>query len=131
MLIDTIKKDRMVARKEGNKIKYNILTLLVGQMDQSSDKSDAVVIAKINSLLKGVLDRVFSKYSEEDQAVAGEERDVLNSYLPEKISAVKIKALIEGCSSIGEAMKVVKGYCSESGLLFNGNLVSEIYKAIT
>lgn len=128
MLIDIIKKDRMIARKEENKIKYNILTLLLGQMDQSSDKSDAVVLGKIKSLMKGVNDRVVNKYSLSDEQQAMEEASVLFAYLPEPITALMVEKLIADCKTIGEAMGVVKKFCVVGGLMFEGSLVSAIFK---
>ena len=98
MIIDKIEEVRMSFRKLGSDgaKAANLLGLVIGQVQQTRDNSDAAVIKVINSLLKGIRERIEKRYNENDLADAYREEALLSQFLPQAITDEQLNSIVNG-----------------------------------
>lgn len=98
MIINKIEEVRLSFRKlgpDGSKA-ANLLGLVIGQVQQTRDTSDVATIKVINSLLKGIRDRIQKKYNENDLADAYREESLLVQFLPKVITDDQVNSIVNG-----------------------------------
>lgn len=98
MIINKIEEVRMSFRKlgpDGSKAAA-LLGLVIGQVQQTRDNSDVAVTKVINSLLKGIRERIAKQYSENDLADAYREETLLTQFLPKTITDEQINSIVNG-----------------------------------
>lgn len=98
MIIDKIEEVRMSFRKLGSDgaKAANLLGLVIGQVQQTRDNSDAAVIKVINSLLKGIRERIAQKYNQHDLANAYREEALLSQFIPQAITDEQYNLVVNG-----------------------------------
>lgn len=104
MTVEQIKKDRIQAMKDKDTVKKNLLSTLLGEIENSPSKGDeSIVIPTIKSLIKRL--KEVSKY--EDNAV---ELAILENYLPKQLTEDQIRAIFadNGLEGVGPRMKFLK-----------------------
>ena len=117
MIIEKVQANRAAARKDvARVIEFNILTLLVGEMETAvkregktlSAVSDEDVTKVIKKLIKSN-NEVITAYGELGSQKFIKENEVLSAYLPEELSDVEVHAFLTNTvfGSIGEAIKAL------------------------
>lgn len=132
-----LKSDRIEARKAGDKLKANLLGVIIGEANQLGiGVTDEQVLKIVKSTMKSVNERIEKEYSDCDLSSALAEAEILQAYLPKEISD---QSLVEGLESLiytfgdknmGVVMKEMKAIVEQEGFLWNGKKASEIYKQI-
>lgn len=120
MLFEKLQKDTLEARKKKDADRASLLTTVLSQVktmaidDGHREPNDQDVLKVVRSFLKGVNENLElaakGKLSDEEKARSEFEKGVLESYLPEQLSADAIKKILQeaGVKNIGEAMKLLK-----------------------
>jgi uncharacterized protein YqeY len=97
MLIEKIKHDQLVARKNRDQIESTLLTTLIGEADMvgknngNRDPFDEEVISVVKKFLKGVNETIaILEKSGRDVSQFEKEREILDSYLPTQLTKEKI-----------------------------------------
>lgn len=126
-LLQEIQVSRVYYRKEQSTVEFNILTLLVGELETSSKRDGSVITdEKVVTAIKKLI-----KSNNETMKLTGTseklelENKTLAQFLPEEMSKEEIEAALSkvGFSTIGEAMKfMVTNYKGK----FDKALVSKI-----
>ena len=134
MLLMELKKDRVLAKKEGNEKKYQYLTTIVSEiqrLDKTDQEDDTKVKAVITKSVKALKEMIkVSESSEEFQ----NEIDVLSTYLPKQLSEEELKELIQvfiaevGAFNMSDMGKVMKRLSEEYKGLYDGSIASSIVK---
>ncbi len=134
MLLMELKKDRVLAKREGNEKKYQYLTTIVSEiqrMDKPDQENDTKVQAVITKSVKALKEMIkVSESSEEFQ----NEIDVLSTYLPKQLSEEELKELIQvfiaevGAFNMSDMGKVMKRLSEEYKGLYDGSIASSIVK---
>ena len=95
-LLSTIKKDRMIANKEGNKKKYETLTTLLSEiqrLEKADQENDAKVQAVITKYVKGLNEMIALLGSDSTGLV--DERANVEVYLPSQLSEEDLRYAIQ------------------------------------
>ena len=79
-----IKEDIKRAMKDGDKERKEILRVVIGEIDRGNDRSDSEYIRVIKKMIKGI-----------EECGGGRERDILEEYLPKKMSREEIRVYIK------------------------------------
>lgn len=139
MLIDTIRKHRLEARKAQDLGTSTILTTLVGEVEGQAKRtgdeiSDELVFKTIKKFLVNIRETI--KIVEEkntELSVLSQmraEEAALERYLPKQLTADEIRAIITSLNAkhIGEVMKHFKSHFSNSE--YDGRVASSIAKEV-
>ncbi len=120
MLFEKLQKDTLDSRKNKDADRAALLITVLSQVktmaidDGHREPNDQDVLKVVRSFLKGVNENLElaakGKLSDDEKARAEFEKQVLESYLPEQLSADAIKKILQeaGVKNIGEAMKLLK-----------------------
>jgi len=129
-MIDTIKKDNLIARKNKDKFTSGILTCLIGEIemvgknDGNRKTTDDETVKVIQKFKKGAEEIYKAKPSEDIE----NEIKIYNEYLPKLISNEKLSKIISDMieilekPNIGLIMKKLK----ESKFRYDGKIASKI-----
>jgi uncharacterized protein YqeY len=95
MLIERIKKERLVARKEKNNIKASILTTLAGELESrakrdGSEITDEIVISTARKFIQSNLDAISACPSSDGNSSRLMENEILESLMPKQLTEGKI-----------------------------------------
>lgn len=140
MLIEKIKHDQLVARKNRDQIESTLLTTLIGEADMvgknngNRDPFDEEVISVVKKFLKGVNETIaILEKSGHDVSQFEKEREILDSYLPTQLTFDQILTMIESAvldgtiikdkSFKGSAMKWLKIHYSGQ---YDGRIAAEV-----
>ncbi|HMR31755.1 MAG TPA: GatB/YqeY domain-containing protein [Geminicoccaceae bacterium] len=94
MLIDTIRADRLVAMKERDELKRDLLgTLFAAATKDSKTPDDATVVRSIRAFVKS-LDETIAALKERDSSRQQREKAILEAYLPRTIPPETLQASI-------------------------------------
>ncbi|UYD57621.1 hypothetical protein OFDDKENP_00245 [Aeromonas phage B614] len=96
MLFTQIENARLEARKVQNKVKANLLSLIVGQCQQNRKTDDESVRAILNSTLKGINDRIEEQYNDDDYITAVYEKEVIMEFMPKEITPEQFNIIVNG-----------------------------------
>ena len=139
MLIENLKEDQLIARKNRDQIKATLLTTLIGEAEMVGKNAgnrapfDEEVVAVVKKFLKGINETiaVLTK-SGQDATQFEKEREILDSYLPTQLtkgklvvmldSAVVDGTLVEDKSFKGASMKWLKNNYSGQ---YDGRVAAE------
>ncbi len=140
MLFEKIQKDSLTARKERNTEKGSLLTTVLAQAKTAAideghrdSVSNELVLKVIRSFLKGVNENLSlveqGKISVDKKESFENEKNILESYLPQQMSAAEIHAAVQksGAANVGLAMKHLKEHHDGQ---YDGKLASEIAKEL-
>lgn len=134
MLIEKIKKDQLCARKEAMKTKQRlpeihskVLTTLIGESQiDGKDPSDEQLIKVIQKFIKNN-EQTLEIRDNDDLRV---EIALLGLYLPISITESQVKQILEENADLnlnkGAKIGLVKVFCQENNLLFDGKLVNSL-----
>lgn len=118
-------------RKSSSKIEYNILTLIIGELETVSKRdgqpiTDEKVTAAIKKLIKS--DKETLKLKGADKTLEAEIA-YLESWLPEEMSEEQLRDAIKdsGASNIGQAMKAL---ASNPDAVYDKGLASKVAKEL-
>lgn len=135
-LLNKIKENRVLARKKINIIEYDILTLLLGEvqtiMARGSKESDSICISTAKKLIKANTETL-NLLKDPDGKGTGRiqylQNIVLMDLLPEEYSESQIREIIQDSSltNIGEIMKFMEA--NHSGK-YDRSLASKIARGI-
>lgn len=140
MLIENLKEDQLVARKNRDQIKATLLTTLIGEAEMVGKNSgnrapfDEEVVSVVKKFLKGVNETiVILNKSGHDSSQFEKEREILDSYLPKQLTFDQILTMIESAvldgtiikdkSFKGSAMKWLKIHYSGQ---YDGRIAAEV-----
>lgn len=131
-LFEQLKSDQLRFRKlavegqETAKIYAKLFTTLIGesQIDGKAPTDDQL-IKVINKFVKNIKQVLEVRPGD---ITAGIELEALNQYLPRLITVAEIEEAIKGSEDLNKGAKIglVKLYCSENNVLFDGKLVSSL-----
>lgn len=133
-LLDKIKKDRLTAMKQGDKIVATQLTTLLGEASPSGNQevTDQDVEKVVQKFAKNAKEML--KYTEDAQKKYGIEWEIIlyESYLPKQLTEqelrFKITELIsQGCDNIGKVMGQLN---QQHKGQFDGKVASQIVKEL-
>ena len=145
MLIENLKEDQLIARKNRDQIKATLLTTLIGEAEMVGKNAgnrapfDEEVVAVVKKFIKGINETiaVLTK-SGQDASQFEKEREILDSYLPTQLtkgklvvmldSAVVDGTLVEDKSFKGAAMKWLKEHYSGQ---YDGRVAAEAIDEFT
>lgn len=133
-LLTRIKKDKMIATKDNQPIKKDVLGVLLGELDRNKgarDIDDSVVEKTIKKMVTSITEMINAG---RDVEKLTQEKDILNSYLPQRVVASRddISQLIDvaisnGATSIKDLMALVPTWTS-GGLDIDRAIVSSLAK---
>ena len=136
-MLNKIKENRINARKKINKIEYEILTLLLGEVETiitrgSKESSDSICTSTAKKLIKTnteTLNLLNDPNGETTGRVQYLQNIVLMDLLPEEYSESQIREIIQdsGLTNIGEIMKFMEA--KHSGK-YDRSLASKIARGI-
>lgn len=143
MLLNKLKDDQIAARKERNEIKSNLLTTLVSEAAMVGknatpprDTTDEEVIRTVKKFLdnaKESFDIAMKSSREEAASKAQAEISILETYMPQQMSADEIEKAIRECretnpvANMGQIMAYLKTkYAGQ----YDGKLASDIAKKV-
>lgn len=109
MNLSEVKKQRMTARKDGDRVKYGILTLLVGEIETSSKSSNAKEVT-VESVARKLIKSNNESLAVKNDPQLAAENEILMGFLPSQLSESQLVEVIENfvqaeSKSIGEVMK--------------------------
>lgn len=124
MLFDTLKSDRIIAMKNKDEVKKNLLGCLIADSSKE-DKipEDSKVIAQIKKFIMNAND--FLKLKDNPQS--REEIRILESYLPKQLNEADIKTLIE-TNGLKTVPTIMKWFKENHNGCYDGATVSKIAK---
>lgn len=131
-LLNKIKVDQLIARKERDSIKSNILTYIMGEVGRlpKKDESDAKVQSVVKKIKKNLEDSLKVKYD----TTMHNEVCILSSYLPENITGIELSNTIQLAigsldkPNIGSVMKELKQRALDGNFDYDGKEASTIIK---
>lgn len=132
IMLIKLKSERIKARKAGDKLKMNILGVVIGQCDMyGSGITTADVVNEIRKTLKAVNERIEKEYSDDDLSMALAEAEILNEYMPKEIDDYLLLQIVNGQvqqhgKNMGLVMQGVKAAVAAQGFPFNGKKVKAI-----
>jgi len=132
IMLTKLKSERIKARKAGDKLKMNILGVVIGQCDMigvNINTND--VLEVLRRTMKSINERIEKEYSDDDLAMALAEAEILKEYLPKEIDDRVLTEMIEDLAHTfgqnkGAIMKEAKAILAAEGFPFNGKKVNEI-----
>lgn len=136
MLIDTIKKDMITAKKAGQQNKGSLLNTLyaeavtVGKNAGNRETTDTEVVTVIKKFIKN-LEETLSVLPLTKQDPFLEEVDILGQYLPKQLTSVELEDIIKVQKTEGKNMGEIMKYLKDAYPgLYDGKVASEIAKRI-
>lgn len=145
-LLETLQKDQLQSRKDRDAIKTSLLTTLfseavnVGKNQGNRASTDEEVIAVIKKFVKGSKENIeiYTKTGKtEALALATQELDILQTYLPKSVSEEVLIGRIHSImfdlnlpkesASLGKVIKALK---TEFGSTLDGALASKLVKEV-
>lgn len=136
LLLVKLKSDRIAARKAGDKLKANLLGVIIGEANQLGvGVTDEQVLKIVKSTMKSINERIEKEYSDCDLSSALAEAEILQAYMSKEMDDAVLKGLIEDLYSqygdnIGQIMQRAKTIIAVEGYPFNGKKISEILKQL-
>lgn len=132
MLMERIKKERIQAMKDGETLKKNLLSTLIGDAcKEVKEPDDASVMATIRKFIKGC-DEISTvvECGSPDYQKCEAEKEILLDYLPNQMTEKEIILSIGvaksvGCSDMGSIMKFFTLNLTGK---YDGKLVSKLVK---
>jgi uncharacterized protein YqeY len=137
MLIDKLKKDRMIARKSKNTYSTSMLTTLLGDLETKAKSSgkemtDEGAIALMKSFVKKNTQAIEKMGVSEKANELRNDNDFWNEYLPSVMSEDRLReiitTLVNDGESIGGVMKHLKINFPDQ---YDGGLASKIFRDIS
>ena len=138
MILEEIKNQIKAAMKSKDSDKVALLRLIVGNMQQNGDESDAAVEAVIRKLIKNnniTIDAL--KEQEKDSSLIEQENEYLDSFLPKTLSVSEIQQFIldnnldlTKVPSVGAAVGLVMKQCKQKGLTVQGSDVKSAVEEV-
>ena len=136
-MLNKIKENRVLARKKTDKTEYDILTLLLGEVETimtrgSKESLDSICISTAKKLIKSNTETL-NLLNDPDGENAGRiqymQNIILADLLPEEYSESRIREIIQdsGLTNIGEIMKFMEA--NHSGK-YDRSLASKIARSI-
>ena len=137
-MLAEIQESRVKSRRD-NKVKYDILTLLLGEVDTLSkrpnfkeEKLQEVIVSTIKKLIKSnqeTLDLLKDPDGESTERIQYLQNIILEELLPEEYSESQIREIIQdsGLTNIGEIMKFME---SEHSGKYDRALCSNVTREI-
>lgn len=124
-MIENIKKDFLQSRKAGDKLKANLLSTLIGEIENamksgSKETPDLVAISKIKAFIKNA--SVSANHGNESAVL---EIQILEHYLPKMLSEQEILEKTAHLPDFKSKMQFLK---QEFPGLYDGKLASEVLK---
>lgn len=123
MLIDKIREDRDIARKNKDSDKVILLGTLIGEIERNPNKdfSDVAVIASVKKFLNN-----YDSFGYKTPEIRKEIK-IISSYLPRQLSREELVSLKEAdnFASIKDWMAYLKN--NHAGL-YDGKMASEVFK---
>ena len=138
MLLTQIKKDRMMAMKDGNGKKYESLTTLfseIQRMDKEDQEKDDMVQKVIVKSVKS-LNEMIAATGDGDTSAFELEIEILSEYLPKQMTDDALKALIvdlaqqEGAESARDMGKIMKRLSTDYKGQYDGKRASQLVKEV-
>lgn len=138
MLLTQIKKDRMMAKKDGNEKTYESLTTLfseIQRMDKTDQEKDDMVQKVIVKSVKSLKEMIEATGSG-DTSGFEQEIEILSAYLPQQMSDDELKTLIEtlakeeGAESPRDMGKIMKRLSTEYKGQYDGKVASQLVKEV-
>lgn len=132
-LLERIKKDRMDAMRARNSDKKNILTVLLGDIENrftgAQEVSDVDVVAMVKKYISNIEDTFNHCTDIEQGATLTLEMIYLEEYLPKQLTKDEIRDLMisSGETNIGSLMKFMKE--NHAGK-YDGGLAAEVAKSL-
>lgn len=119
-IVNTIKGDILVARKNRDKTKVSFLSTLLSEIEMTAKNDgnrpagDNDAVRVIKKFVKNTEEVIgYSRNGDCTKEVAEQELDILNSYLPKQLSEDEIRHVVStivnnGASNMGMVMKELK-----------------------
>lgn len=127
-MLATIKQDRITAMKQKDEITKNILTVLVGDIENISLRGIQITDEQVISLIKKyLLSNEEMRKARGDTTVLLGEKAVLEKYLPQQMTEQEILEAVKasGATNVGGVMAYMKANYAGK---YDGKLASEIAK---
>ena len=127
-MLATIKQDRITAMKQKDEITKNILTVLVGDIENISLRGIQITDEQVISLIKKyLLSNEEMRKARGDTTVLLGEKTVLEKYLPQQMTEQEILEAVKasGATNVGGVMAYMKANYAGK---YDGKLASEIAK---
>ncbi len=133
-LIQKIKEDQLLLRKQAAagsvtaKLYAKLLTTLIGESQiDGKDPSDEHLIKVIQKFIKNIKQSIEIR-DPKNTGICYEsvmELNMLTTYLPKAVTAEQVLEVVAGNEDLNKGAKIglVKVFCAENGLLFDGKLV--------
>ncbi len=141
MLLNTLRKDMMTAKKERDSVKGNLPSTLVaeavmvGKNDGNRETTESEVIAMIKKFLKNAEETItIARSMEKEPEKELLEKAILESYLPKQMSESEIEAAVVAIiaalpeKNVKMMGKVMAAFKEKFEGAYDGKLASEIIK---
>lgn len=135
-IFETIKADYLEARLTSNTIAKNVLSPLIGDLNNLKfvegfiGFTDEDVIRKVKAYLNGI--DTFKLQAPSEVERLEQEAEILRKYVPTQMSEEVIKAKIEDCWNVGMTdMKRIQQFFKENFAgTYDGKLVSTVFNVV-
>lgn len=131
-LMNAIKEKQIAARKAGT-VDASLLTTLLGEAamvgkNAGRETTDTEVVAVVKKFIKNIDETVQALTSRgQDAAAYANERTILEQFLPQQLTELKLKQLAETHSSMPNFMKFLKdNYTGQ----YDGRLASTVAREV-
>ena len=118
MIIQKLKEDIKSATKNRDQLRSDILKLILAECQTRNEESDKFIIGYIKKVMANNDETI--KFKNGDQKLA-QENNILNSYVPPKVSSTELSSLINNMLSNGKIKKekqsigVITKVCKDLG----------------
>lgn len=132
MILNEIKLEQLKARKSRDKLRSDILTYLIGEIERqpSKDFSDVGVTAVVKKVYKNLEKSLEVAYTDKQHT----ELCIVNEFLPQALSEEELEEQVEIIVSdeedynMGSVMKKLKEYSVADGFDYDGKSAAKIVK---
>lgn len=136
MLIETIRKDMLEAKKAKETVKANLLSTLFSEIFTLSKSGKELTeedeIKIIRKFIKNIDETIKLQIPEVTRVKLVQEKQILESYLPKQLSSEETEKIVSELVKQGKTIKEIMPYFKEkySGM-YNGKTVSDTIKRLT
>lgn len=129
-ILEVIKSAHIDARKNKDSLRSSLLSTIIGDIEQSQDRSDAVVVAKLQSFERKLNEaaKLYESKNKDAYETSLKEIEIVKSFLPKQLTDEEIQSIIaeNNLTNIKDAMVFFKA--NYLGRFKNGDVAALFQK---
>jgi uncharacterized protein YqeY len=136
-IYERIKTEQIEARKTKDTVTVNLLTTLLGDLQQNKTTDDQGVIRMLKKY-KGTIEQTIDIYQQNGRSVAQltTELNKINSYMPAELDNMRLEHMIIGYkisnpdAKIGQFMSYIADWSIQNNLIVGRKVASQIWNTV-